>query len=144
MGTEPIFYWHIHHGILAEPLAEPVGNRIRFIRENKPAKEVETRLRLMRPVRGKLPAKLAKARQACDEAKRALDEAGRAYADAARGGRGEARRAYEKRWLDLGKMRWALEQALRASRPEIEALHKLECPGCPWDGETIFPNGRTQ
>ena len=53
--TDSPLYWHIHHDILAEPLTEPIENRIRFIKNNKPYHEVETRLRLMKPVRGKLP-----------------------------------------------------------------------------------------
>jgi len=52
--------WHIHHDALVEPLTEPLENRIKFIKERKPAREIETRLRLMKPVRGKLP-ELAKA-----------------------------------------------------------------------------------
>src|SRR3972149_3274028 len=23
--------------------------------------------------------------------------------------------------------------------PEMEELHKIECPNCPWNGKTIFP-----
>lgn len=36
----------------------------------------------------------------------------------------------------LPKAYW---DAYKAWQKEIEALHKLECPNCPWDGTTIFP-----
>jgi len=45
------FVWHVHHDILVEPLTEPFENRVEYIRRFKPEHEVETRLRLMRPVR---------------------------------------------------------------------------------------------
>lgn len=30
------------------------------------------------------------------------------------------------------------EKVLGEHQVEIEALHKVECPDCPWDGKTIF------
>jgi hypothetical protein len=33
----------------------------------------------------------------------------------------------------------ALAEVLINYKQEIEELHKLECPNCPWDGHTIFP-----
>ena len=95
--TDSPLYWHIHHDILLEPLTEPIENRIQFIKVNKPKNEVETRLRLMKPVRGKLP-KLDKARAEWDKAR---------------------------------------------ADPKVLALHAKECPDCPWDGRTIFPEART-
>ena len=44
--------WHVHHEILVERLTEPIENRIAYIRWEKPSNEIETRLRLMKPVRG--------------------------------------------------------------------------------------------
>ena len=35
--------------------------------------------------------------------------------------------------------RAAYSQALVAALPKIEALHREECPDCPWDGQSIFP-----
>ena len=72
--TDSPLYWHIHHDILAEPLTEPIENRIRFIKNNKPYHEFETRLRLMKPVRGKLP-ELDKARAEWDKARAEWDKA---------------------------------------------------------------------
>ena len=99
------YYWHVHHTVLCEPLTEPIENRIAYIKASKREAEIETRLRLMAPVRGKLPAAYAKARAAYDKARAAYAKAG------------------------------------AAALPEIEALHALECPNCPWDAaqQTIFP-----
>ena len=32
-------------------------------------------------------------------------------------------------------------EATYAASAECRALHAKECPNCPWDGTTIFPNG---
>ncbi|MBI2676519.1 MAG: hypothetical protein HYX21_00995 [Candidatus Yanofskybacteria bacterium] len=52
-----------------------------------------------------------------DIAGRVYDEAGRVF--------NEAHRAYDK--------------VLNKNMPAIEALHRIECPNCPWNGHTIFP-----
>ena len=44
----------------------------------------------------------------------------------------EAYAAYDKAWA-------AYNKAYTAAMPELELLHKQECPDCPWDGQTIFP-----
>ena len=49
------YWWHIHHQELVEWLTEPVRARINYIKENKPADEIELRLRLLKPVLGKIP-----------------------------------------------------------------------------------------
>lgn len=85
-----VYYWHVHHEVLFEALTEPIENRIQYIKNNKPAHEIETRLRLMKPIQGRARAEYEKVRN----------------------------RAFKK----------------------IEALHKIQCPNCPWDGKTIFPN----
>jgi len=101
-------YWHIHHRQLFG-WCYGYSERRKFIKEEKPASEHTRRLRLFRPVRGKLP----------DE----LIEAGRV----------------------LGQYRHSLGYAENFAHiankydKEIEALHKKECPNCPWDGDTIFP-----
>jgi hypothetical protein len=46
----PIYYWHVHHGKLVERLYEPVRFRIDYIRACKPTDQVDTRLRLLKPV----------------------------------------------------------------------------------------------
>ena len=49
------FWWHVHHEVLVEHLTEPVRARINYIKVEKPKEEVETRLRLLKPVLGKIP-----------------------------------------------------------------------------------------
>ena len=69
------FAWHVHHDILVEPLTEPIETRRAYIRANKPEQEIATRLRLLKAVKGRLPAKLVEAMKAYDEARKAYDEA---------------------------------------------------------------------
>jgi hypothetical protein len=49
------FWWHIHHEQLYEYLTEPIRARINYIKENKPKDEIELRLKLLKPVLGKIP-----------------------------------------------------------------------------------------
>ena len=124
-----VAYWHIiHHDVLME-WTDDIEERIAYVKRHKPAHEVETRLRLMQPVRGALPDAVVEARRASVEARRASDEARRAS--------DEAWQAYDEAWR-------AYDEAWRAHMPEIEALHAIECPDCPWDGKTIFPEEVTQ
>ena len=80
------FWWHVHHEILVEQLTKSVRARINYIKGNKPKGEIDLRLKLLRPVLGKIPST-------------------------------------DKGW---------------------EALHKKECPKCPWNGKTIFPPKSTR
>lgn len=104
------FAWHIHDDVLVEPAVELIENRRAFIRKHKLPEEVELRLRLLQPVRGKLPD--------------AVIRAGATW-----GG------------FNIGLDESAYYRSLKDHRAELEALHAQECPGCPWDGETIFPKG---
>ena len=131
------FYWHIHHDVLVEPLTEPIKNRIEFIKENKPKGEIALRLKLLKPVKGKLPAEVVKAREAYDKAWEALNKAGEAY--------DKAGEAYDKAGEALNKAREAYDKAREAydkapikNKKAIEKLHAKECPNCPWNGKTIF------
>ena len=113
--------WHVHHDVLLEPLVEPIETRIAFIKAHKPKKETATRLRLLKPVKGPLPAKLLKAGKASVKAWKAYDKAWKASVKA-----GEA---YDKAW----------EASVKAGEAvDVLALHAKECPGCPWNGRTIF------
>ena len=49
-------WWHVHHEILTEQLTEPVRNRINYIKSDKPKDEIELRLKLLKPVLGKVPS----------------------------------------------------------------------------------------
>ena len=77
-GEGDIYYWHVHHEVLCEALTEPIQNRIDYIKSDKPASEVETRLRCMTPVLhpGELPAKWREAYAKLEEAGAKWREAG--------------------------------------------------------------------
>ena len=113
--TKLKWFWHIHHRILLEPLTEPIENRIKYIKEEKPKDEVELRLKLMKPVKGKLPKEFIEAWQRFIEAGQRFDEARQKY--------DEAGQRYD--------------EAIKKHLPQLEALHKKEC-GCGWNGKTIF------
>ena len=49
------YWWHIHHQELVEYLTEPIRARINYIKQNKPKNEIELRLKLLKPVLGKIP-----------------------------------------------------------------------------------------
>ena len=88
------FYWHIHHDILLELLIEPLKNRIKFIKENKPKDEIELRLKLLKPVKGKLPDEVIKIGEASDK----------------------AWKAYKKAWIDYNKTFTDLSRAVENYR----------------------------
>ena len=115
--TTPIFAWHIHHDTLFEMLTEPIETRIAYIREEKREDEVELRLRLLKPVAGKLPEAIYQAREKYSQ----------------------AREKYIQAEVEYGQAEVEYGQARKKYRSEIEALHAIECPDCPWDGTTIFP-----
>ena len=138
------FYWHIHHDILLEPLTEPLKNRIKFIKENKPEDEIELRLKLLKPVKGKLLDEVIKvgeayykAQETSDKAREARDKAWEVY-DKARKAYYKAREAYIKTGEVYVKAREIYDKTLKKYSKEINILHKKECPNCPWNGKTIF------
>jgi len=49
------YWWHIHHERLYEYLTEPIRARINYIKKEKLKEEVELRLKLLKPVLGKIP-----------------------------------------------------------------------------------------
>ena len=103
--TKIKFYWHLHHDRLVESLTKPIKNRIEYIKKYKPKKEIKLRLKLLKPVKGKLP-----------------------------GGFIGARKKYREAWEKY-------REARKKYKPQTLALHKKECPNCPWDEKqkTIFP-----
>ncbi len=137
-------YWHIHHsGECIEFPTEPMKNRRDYIRRCKPAHEVETRLRLLQPVRGKLPEEVVAAGAAWDKAGAALDKTYAAWGKAGAAW-GKAGAALGKAYAALDKARAARTKAVRDQESEINALHELECGrhGCLWTpkNRTIFPD----
>src|SRR3990172_8807619 len=151
-------FWHIHHEVLLE-WSDDIQERIDFIQAEKPKHEVEIRLRLLKPVQGALPPKLVKAGDARGKAEDANAKAWDAYVkardafgkdwdayvkagdarDKAKAAYDKAKAAYDKDWDAFGKDWDAYRKAYDKYLPQIEALHALECPDCPWDGFTIFP-----
>ena len=125
------YYWHIHHGVLLEP-SDDIGERREYIKNNKPVEEIPIRLHLLKEVKGRLPEAYDEAYRAYYEAYRDYYEASKAYDEASKAYY-EASKAYDEAYR-------AYYEACRACKLEIEALHELECPNCPWDGKTIFPN----
>ena len=59
-NSNPIYYWHIHHDTLIESASEPIENRIEYIKSHKPQSEIETRLRLLKPVKNQKLASKAR------------------------------------------------------------------------------------
>jgi tetratricopeptide (TPR) repeat protein len=141
-----ILIWHIHHDQLIELLTEPLQNRIDYIKANKPEAEIPIRLKWLTPVQHpeKVPEEFVKAREAYDKAWEAYDKAREAYV--------KAWEAYDKAWEAYDKARGAYVKAREAYdkaqeayvkawedyKPQIEALHREEHPGCPWNGRTLF------
>ena len=134
------FAWHVHHGTLVEPLVEPIEVRREYIRTHKPKSEQELRLRLLHEVEGELPPEVVKAGQRWYAAKQALDEARQAYHEAEQVP-DEACQAYTEALRARKEARRAYLETLDAHMDAVLELHDRECPDCPWDGHTIFPDG---
>jgi len=131
------FYWHVHHGVLLE-WCYSYEERKQYIIEHKPASEQELRLRLFQPVHGTLPGAVARAGEEYARARKEYDRAREEYARS----REEYVRAWEEYVRAGEEYARAGEECDRAREEhaaEIEALHEQECPDCPWDGQTIFP-----
>lgn len=126
--------WHIHHSCyLFEFLTEPLSVRRDYIRMCKPPPEVETRLRLLKLVKGPLPPAVLAAQQVCVVARTVYLNMRRSTAV-----------SEMEQWGVVGGEDLALVEyldALGRHNDQLHALHELECPDCPWDDEqkTIFP-----
>src|SRR3990170_1383075 len=75
---------------------------------------------------------------ALDKADAAYVKAGDAYVKA-RAAFGKDWDAFVKANVAYAKAKAAYNKAYDECLPQIEALHALECPDCPWNGTTIFP-----
>jgi hypothetical protein len=158
--AEPVAFWHYHHAqFLLEYASEIIKSRRAFIERDKDSIEVPLRLRLLKPVKGELPSALLAAHaeyQAADakyqaawaewQAARAKWEAAGAKYQTA-GAEWQAAFATEYQAAEAEyhaasakyqAARAKYQAAYRDHLPVIEALHKIECPDCPWNGETIF------
>ena len=108
--------WHVHHDRLSQELQEPLENRIQYIKAHKPASEVKLRLKLL-----KISPGLTSARAEYEEAKEAASA--------------KLHEAQHAAWTEYEK---AKEAAVAVYERMEKALHKVECPNCPWNGTTIF------
>ena len=144
------FYWHIHHDVLCELLTESLKNRIKYIKKSKPKDEVKLRLKLLKPIKGKLPKEFVEAWQKCEEAWQKYDEAwqkceeaSQKYVEAsqkyyeAEQKYDEAGRKYDEAKQKYYEARQKYYEAGQKYLPQLEALHKKDC-GCGWNGKTIF------
>ena len=92
-------YWHVWHNQLVSWCVD-VDARIKTIKTEKPEGQRATRLRLLRPVRGTLPAeyieachKCSETKAKCDKARRECDKAAAEYTQA----------EYHKAWAEYYK-----------------------------------------
>lgn len=120
MKTTGIF-WHVHHDKLLE-YCYNYRERVDFIKNQKPANEVKTRLRLFRPVKGKLPIEMVRTIKAYNKACKAFNK---------------ARKPFCKAREPFYKACEAFNKACESYKAEIEDLHVKECPNCSWDGKEI-------
>jgi hypothetical protein len=126
------YYWHVHHDILYETI-EDVDDRKKNILEWKPKDEVETRLRLLKPILNppkELQDILARM-QVAHAANNADYRENKLERD-----RCIRPCATYLRLFTIYNEYWSLQDKLR---DQMEELHRIECPGCPWNGRTIFP-----
>jgi hypothetical protein len=138
------FAFHVHHDQLVE-FCTDYDERERYIKENKPEKERELRLKFFKLIpEDRLPPKLVEAwkayieeRKTYDEARETYDKAWKAYNEAektyveTRKTYDGARNAYDEAWK-------ACNEAWKAHKADLIKLHEELCPECPWDGRTIF------
>ena len=107
MKVKQGFYWHVHHDMLLE-YCYNYEERAEYIKKYKPKHEVEIRLRLFKPVKGKLPKEIIEAWQKWVETERKWDGAWR-------------------KWVEI----------LEKHKPFLEKLHKKECGCKEWNGERL-------
>lgn len=136
--------WHIFHDRLLG-LCFNYAERVDYIKVNKSAEEKPIRLRLFKMVKGELPAELVEAGDAYYRAHQKKEEAYTTLDNAhtrmmTSGSRAEFD-SRQKSYGEAGQVdfdaRMTLKTAIHTHKAAIEALHAIECPDCPWDGEKI-------
>ena len=133
------FFWHVHPNILIDwcfrhQHEEIVENIRRWAVYKLSPIDIETWLRLFRPVKGNLPEELVRAAQALNEGwevcGRILDE--KQQADNPGEDYKKASIIYSDAWR-------VYRGVLEKNKEAIERLHRDECLSCSWEGHTIFP-----
>jgi len=128
-------FWHCHHDKLCEWVYD-YQERVNYIKSEKPKNEIETRLRLFKEVKGKLPAEVVKAWGKLKAAWEKYKAAREKYE--------EAREEYEAvvvkcnaAWEKYAAAWGKLKAVLLKYKPELEELHKTECGCKEWNGKEI-------
>lgn len=136
--TAPRTYcWHMHHTSLVEQEYEPLERRIQFIKQNKPKDEIETRLCLIKRVKNqRLVRRIFKYE---GDYTAAYDKVVRAFEAKHPNGQ-HTSEEFEEKMEKLAVLAKKRRESAKKARPLAEALHKKECPNCPWNGSTIFPD----
>ena len=130
------YYWHIHHDILCEGTTD-IEERIAYVKNNKPTSEISLRLKLMEKVKSPSKLELKEADQKWMEADQKWKEAYQKWEEAVQKWKVADQKwgeAYQK-WKEADQKR---DEVYRQHKPQLEALHKIEHPNCPWDGKSIF------
>ena len=144
MKQQTGLFWHVHHEALLE-WCYNYDERVAYIRKEKSKEEQGTRLRLFKPVKGTLPQEVVKAGQELNKARQEYYKAWQEYDKATqeydKAGQelNKARQKYYKAGQEYDKAWQEYSKVLNDNKELIEALHKAECPNCPWNGRTIFP-----
>jgi hypothetical protein len=100
-------FWHCHHDRLCEYVWD-YQERVDYIKNNKPKNEIETRLKLFKKIKGKLPKKWEEAYAKWKEACAKWEEV-------------------DVKWEEVGAK----------YLPELEKLHKKECGCKEWNGKKL-------
>ena len=136
--------FHVHHEVLYERCWDYEGRKD-YIKEYKPKDEIELRLRLFQPIQN-LPqviieasAELNKASAEHDKASAEYDKARVEY-NKASAELNKASAEHDKAYAEYDKAYAEFNKVLFKHKEELEKLHNEQCPNCPWDGKTIFPN----
>ena len=109
------WYWHVHHEVIVEYCYDVEG-RVEYIKRHKPEHEVETRLKWMTPVKGKLPGEVVAAGEAYNKVWEAYNKAREAY--------NKAGEAYNKAWKARDKTLEAYRKARETYRKAGETYRK--------------------
>ena len=140
--------WHYHHRqYLIEFPKESIPSRCEFINLVKHPNQTSLRIKLLKPVVGELPLALSQAYMARELARelavdyvRELELAHQVVINGRkRVGALKRLRVEKVRVVELSfqaENAWNL--AYKDNFLVIEALHKIECPDCPWNGSTIL------
>lgn len=119
---KPVFYWHVSSNILIEPLLVSSETIINYISVCVPKNKIKLRLQLLKPVKGKLPAELIKSGKIYCETHEVYFKTKDASIEK------------EKIYFQAEKIYY---KTLEKYKKELKTLHKIECPGCSWNGKNI-------